>query len=427
VLVVCAVLLTAGCATGYQWTSYPPGDRLAALSAEQWQEDVAFLRSELPRRNPHLRTDPELGARFDARARELADAALAGADANEIVTGIAQLLATLGEGHTAINASPEVIFPIRVHWLADGLYVVRADREYESALGGRVIGVKTAQGSIVGVRELESTLNTVISADHPNGYRLAHGQVVQNPYLMRGLDLADRDGLRLVIRTDEGEATVLVAERRYSEVDAVSLAEQREHAPLSARDPGRNWWTRTGTDNEIVYLSYDSCRMDAYDLFRDVLAELAHDDVSRLIVDLRENSGGISLPGTWFANQLTDVEKLKAPGAIFVLIGPRTFSSGMMMAVDLMAKTDAVFAGEPLAESPTSWGEVKRFPLPNSGLMIGHSTRLVRYGGGKNLRLDDDGNIVPDPGFQIVQSIDEFMRGVDPVFEAAVAAKPPRR
>jgi hypothetical protein len=146
--------------------------------------------------------------------------------------------------------------------------------------------------------------------------------------------------------------------------------------------------------------------------------------VDRVVVDLRANSGGLSIPGTWFASQLGGIPKVNRDGGLFVLIGPRTFSSGMMMAVDLMDKTDAVFAGEPLAENVDAWGEVKRFPLPNSGLMIGHSTRFIRYGRWKDLRLDEDGNIVPDEGFEIRPTFADYENGRDPVLAAVLAYEP---
>jgi len=45
------------------------------------------------------------------------------------------------------------------------------------------------------IAEIESLLNDVISADHPNGCRPSHGQVLSDPYLMRGLGLAGPAGL----------------------------------------------------------------------------------------------------------------------------------------------------------------------------------------------------------------------------------------
>ncbi len=55
-------------------------------------------------------------------------------------------------------------------------------------------------------------------------------------------------------------------------------------------------------------------------------------------------------------------------GKIFVVIGRRTFSSGLLNAHDLAARTRAILIGEPTGGKPNSYGEVESFTLPRSGL-----------------------------------------------------------
>lgn len=420
VAVLAAALFVSGCRTTYEWTSYPDPKQLESLTAAEWREDVAYLREELPRRNPHLRQDEALGDRFEAEARQLETAIGPDTTCDEVIAGVARLLAVPGEGHTAINASPRLLYPVFSRWFADGLYVVSADRRYAEAVGTRVVGARQPDGTLIATAELEAVLNAVISVDHPNGYRLSHGQTLTNPRLMRGLGLADRDGLRLVLESDGTEFDLTIDEVARAEIDLLRLSDGRDRQPLAATRPYGNWWVRTGASGEIVYVSYDRCEMEGFRFFRQVLREVRDERTMQLIVDLRENSGGLSVPGTWFARRLRRLDVAASPETVAVLIGPRTFSSGMMLAVDLMHYTDARFAGEPLAESARSWGEVKRFPLPNSGLLIGHSTRLVDWSRGKDLRVDGDGNIVPDPGYHIVPSFADYTGGVDPVVEAVL-------
>jgi hypothetical protein len=52
--------------------------------------------------------------------------------------------------------------------------------------------------------------------------------------------------------------------------------------------------------------------------------------------------------------------------------------------------------------------------------MVGHSTVYFRYGRGKDLRLDEDGNLVPDPDFRIMPTFADYESGIDPVLEAAL-------
>ncbi|MFP4483635.1 MAG: hypothetical protein ACLFO1_02145 [Spirochaetaceae bacterium] len=421
VVAASVLLLMTACATPYQWTSYPADQTLESLTAAQWQEDIAYLRAELPDRNPHFHEDPDMAQRFDESLAVLEDRVDVNSTPGDVITGMARAIALIGEGHTSINASPDSYFPVIAGWFADGFYVAGADREYEEILGTRILGVRAADGTDVPLPGLEELVNSVIAADHENGLRPAQGNVLINPYLMRGLGLADGAELTYLLEIDGAQEAYTVEERAGADLDIVRAKDDAPQEALVDSSSEPNWYTRTGPDDEVIYISYDSCEMAAAGFFQAVLNEIKRTEVERVVVDLRANSGGVSFPGTWFASQLGGIPRVNRDGGLFVLVGPRTFSSGMMMAVDLMDKTDALFAGEPLAENVDAWGEVKRFPLPNSGLMIGHSTRFIRYGRWKELRLDEDGNIVPDEGFEIRPTFGDYENGRDPVLEAVLA------
>lgn len=415
------VALISSCSTPLAWQSYSQEVDLSTLTPAQWQEDLAFLRTELPARNPHFGEDPQMGQAFDTAAQAVLASIDSTTTAEKMVVELARLIALVGEGHTSLNALPDNYFPVIATWFADGFFVSGADREYASTIGARVVGIRDASGTALSTAELEPILNSVISADHPNGYRPSHAQVLSDPLLMRGLGLADETGLTYRLDHGSGIEEVTVAEKPGSQIEVVRATDDAPNTPLAARSGEPNWYTRTGLNDSVIYLRYDDCRMDAMGLFGEVLNELKRSSVERLIIDIRGNSGGISIPGSRFARQLSGIIGLDDPGDIFVLIGPGTFSSGMMFAVDLMDNTNAFFAGQPLAERPNSWGEVKQFQLPNSGLYVGHSTRFFRYGRGKDLRLDADGVLVPDEEFVIARTFEQYRLGIDPVVEQVLS------
>ncbi|MFW5776671.1 MAG: hypothetical protein ACOC2Y_04205 [Spirochaetota bacterium] len=419
-----ALVALTGCATPFQWEPYPSDGELDALTPDEWRADVEFLRTELPRRNPHFAEDTEMARTFEAEARAL-DASISEATTpSQMIAGLSELLALVGEGHTSLNSYPTTCFPVVARWFADGFFVAGADSAYSDIVGARVTGIRDASGERLSLAELEVALNSVISVDHPNGYRASQPQVLLDPHLMRGLGLADEGELTYVLEIGAMEIERTVSEMRRADLTMVYASDSAPEKPLAARSSDPNWYARTGEDDRTIYFSYDDCTDEARGLLQDLVDELKRSSVDRLIVDLRANSGGNSAPGTWFASQVAGIPELRGDGGIFVLIGPATFSSGMMLAVDFMEKTDALFAGRPIAESPNSWGEVKRFPLPRSGLMIGHSTKFFRYAEGKNLRLDSDGIIVPDSGFEFRPRFADYVGGVDPVVEAVLAYEP---
>lgn len=94
----------------------------------------------------------------------------------------------------------------------------------------------------------------------------------------------------------------------------------------------------------------------------------------------------------------------------------------MTNAADLLAVAPGAAAiGEPLVEPLDHYGEVSRFKLPCSGLVIGRSTRRWTHSEASGQR-PTRGVIEPNPGFLRRPTFEEFRSGADPVYSLAVAA-----
>jgi C-terminal processing protease CtpA/Prc len=105
----------------------------------------------------------------------------------------------------------------------------------------------------------------------------------------------------------------------------------------------------------------------------DVFALLESSGAERLIIDLRRNSGGNSTVLARFVPDLAANVHLAAPGSLRVLIGPATYSAGMTNAYELRTGARARLYGEPTGGKPDSWGELRTFTLPRSGLVVTYS------------------------------------------------------
>ena len=96
-----------------------------------------------------------------------------------------------------------------------------------------------------------------------------------------------------------------------------------------------------------------------------------------------------------------------------MLIGPRVFSSGIFAVSEMRRYTEAVLAGEPTGQGANHYGMTASFMLPNSGLVVQHSTRYWR------LDENDTGNaILPD--VPLPRDASAMLAGKDPVVEAAI-------
>jgi C-terminal processing protease CtpA/Prc len=105
---------------------------------------------------------------------------------------------------------------------------------------------------------------------------------------------------------------------------------------------------------------------------------------------------------------------LRWHGPCVFLIGPRTFSSALMLADAVKTAGIATIMGEETGECPTGFGEVMPYALPHTRLRIQvSSARFVRASGDAN----DRRGVVPD--IEIRPSPADLRLGIDTGLEAA--------
>jgi len=131
--------------------------------------------------------------------------------------------------------------------------------------------------------------------------------------------------------------------------------------------------------------------------------------VDKIVFDLRYNNGGHPQQGKDFIEKLHRV-KIKGPGKFFLLVGRKTSSEALINAVDYLSYPGVVVLGEETGGKPNHFGQVRRFVLPESGLIVSHSTDYFP------LMETDQGSLVPD--VIALEYMDLFLKGLDPAFEA---------
>jgi len=102
-----------------------------------------------------------------------------------------------------------------------------------------------------------------------------------------------------------------------------------------------------------------------------------------------------------------------APGAIYVLIAPHTFSAAQNLATRLERETFAVFMGEPTGSSPNHCGDATRFGDGPADLPAQVST--VRW-------MDSspaDKRVTIKPDVLVPSTFSDFLGGHDTVLETA--------
>jgi hypothetical protein len=180
-------------------------------------------------------------------------------------------------------------------------------------------------------------------------------------------------------------------------------------APLSRQLPDEAFWSRYLPDSRIVYCNfrgYAGIEKNAAELLE--LVQKNHPE--KVIVDLRQNGGGdYNLGKTFVIDPLRDLPGINKMGHLFVLIGPLTFSAGMVNAAQFRSETAALLVGEPIGEKPNSFQEAREMHLPNTHLIARYSTEKYNFA--------DKGENVIRPDKLVEWDWKSYQAGRDPVLE----------
>jgi len=387
---------------------------LATLGPDAWRADLAFLATELPRCHAnayHALTKEQ----WDERVRAL-DARLATLGPAASAVALAQLVAAVGDAHTelALAGAPfERFFPLQITWFADGLFVTAVDERFEPALAARVrrIGRMSAGEAAAAVR-------TVFASENESWPRAKVPQKLAQPGLLAALGVtASADSIPLVVAGPDGADVSVTIDGSGSGKWLVAPDPALVPPPTWQQRTREAYWFTPLAGGRALYLAYNRCAEDParpMKAFMDGLfAALARPGVERLVIDLRHNSGGNSAVLSAFLPALAAQPHLAASGALRVLIGTETYSSGMMNAYQLRDHAHARLFGEPTGGKPNSYGELRSFTLPRSGLEVYHSTKYFR---------DVDGDpAAVEPDVTVALRSEDFFAGADPVLERALA------
>jgi hypothetical protein len=193
-----------------------------------------------------------------------------------------------------------------------------------------------------------------------------------------------------------------------------STALDRAHAV--ARD--WHWWSPLDADG-AVYFRYDRCfeqkgRAPVASVVESLLAALDARPEARLVVDLRQNSGGDAPILAPLLAGIASRERFSARGSVVVLVGRRTFSAALTNTIDLRRRAGAVVVGEHPRGKPNSPSEGRDLVLPNSNMVVSISSQLVV----RDETLGDQPFLPLD--VEVVPTIADYRAGGDATLAAAL-------
>lgn len=405
-----------------------------------WQYDLSSLAQQMP----SLHSVPFPGvsvADFAGGAAVLSGRVPVSPDA-VIRTGLQALVASIGDPHTDVewpSPSPFEYLPFSFYWFDEGIYVTAAPAEYQELLGGKLIAIGRS-----GVDDVIRRLTPLVAHDNDSWlkYLLTANRLANTDFLL-GTGVTDSAAAaQVLVQAPSGEpgnaydgvgqAAMLRPVGRPPRLVSVNVAAADPARfpamlslapptlPLSRQHLDRHYWATVIDGGATVYFQYNSCTEDLVQPSADFLAQLnqmlAQPGVERLILDMRNNTGGsATILDPWI--QTIETSRFNQAGRLYVIVGRATFSAAMEAADLLRDGTAAIFVGEPTGGKPQFLLRRGDFALPFFGIR-------VSYSNGVEHANDPGPTLTPD--IQVGVTFQDYVNGVDRALDAILSIPPPR-
>lgn len=403
-----------------------PGNYSGSQKIERWKADITYLKERME--DTHYRI-------FDVLTKEQWDNEYSsllnkidGLDDEHIMTELAKIIASVGDGHTILFPSDKSDYKfqgylIKFYKFKDGLYIKGITPEYAQYTGMKVtkIGQMTTEDALKKIAE-------VVPHDNIFGIDWKSVSYLTYNFCLYGLGINNsKDALKLELEDENGKK--VNAEIKKAETDFLSsfhssnpegfvFANEKSSNPLPLylKNASDNYWFEFLPDINFVYMQVNAIQNKKEEKLKDfynrVFRFIDSNNVEGIIIDLRLNGGGNNQLNKYLVNNFIRHEKLNQKGKVFTIIGRNTFSAAMNLTSDLENNTQTIFIGEPTGSRPNFIGEINFIELPYSGLKVSASSRYWQKA------ASEDNRKWVFPEIYTPLSFSDYKNNVDPAMNA---------
>ena len=388
------------------------------LSSGEWTEDLDFLARKLP--EVHLNLFFKLPRKdFEEQVRQISDSIPSMTDL-EICIAFKKLIASIGDGHTGIDGliNNGVRYPFLFRLFSDGVYVVAAGEKYRSAIGARLTGIGDHN-----IKNVRRKLRTLIPLENKYSEYLHLTELLSSADVLYGLHILTEENVG-TFHFKKNKKKFTFSAHAYPDdqqedplITIVDTFKDNDiEIPLYQSNVTKCYWFRYLSKSRTLYIQYNRCKemqsLSFAEFTKQIMAVDDENPVDNVIMDMRHNYGGYSRVIDPLYAALKKRPVLMNRARLYVLISPFTYSSGFMNSTEMLyikGWKSAKLVGEPSAQKPNSYGDIRNFKLPNSDLTVYYSTQYYnRFSGDRDFFK---------PNIPVKMTSHDFFSGRDPVME----------
>ncbi len=414
-LLVCVFVLQAG--------------SQSKLSAKAWQDDLNFLKNTIHKDYPFL-FKKTTATDFDKAVDELHNN-IPNLQDHEIIVGFSRLISSFKYGHTRLGFErlpiPIHQLPVNLYHFNDGVYVQGVHKDYGQALGAKVIAIANMP-----IADVLKAIYPVVPVENDQYFKSFGFLYLVSPEILHAQGVIKELSNTIEFTLEKKGETFNLNFDALSGIRNLPLkygliqqddnwldARNQDQTPLYLKHLDKIYYYEYLPDQKAVYIRHSQIQDDPEEnipaFYSRVFDFIEQNDVERLILDVRLNSGGNNYKNKAIVTRIIASTKINRPGNLFVILGRRTFSACQNLVNELDNYTNAVFIGEPTGENVNFYGDNRRVELPNSKIPVFLS---FAWWQDKPQWENADWTV---PHIAVDMSFEDYKTNADPVLKAALS------
>ena len=378
-----------------------------------WRNDLEYLAKELPKN--HINLYFKLSEKEFKNEINTLNKNVPKLNDDQIMVELMKIVSSIGDEHTMIGYSTNDIFPVKFYWFEDGIYVIDTIAEYSE-----INQCKLSKINGIDIKKILEDVNNLIPHSNEQWVKHRMPYIIMSPTVLHGMGIIDgADKVTYTLINNKGSEFHI--DIKSIKLDSLQwLNAFNKEAPLYRKNSDKYYWYEYLSKENTIYYKHNVCRDQENNPFIDFSIDLfdtiKNKKPQKLIIDLRNNSGGDSK----YVDNITTKINLTAPelnekGKLYIIIGRETFSSAVLNCVYAKQNSEAIFVGEDTGGKPNDYSEVQLMELPNSKIKLQYSTK----------KFDDYDKDVDtfEPDINVKMNSTDYFENRDPVLETILKAK----
>ena len=344
---------------------------------------------------------------------------------------LCEIISDIEIGHMRIIPSIEfdtLYYPISGKWFGNDFYIMSTSVEYQEIIGGVL---KKING--IDLNEVLNRFDTIVSNENKQDLKKNFEYNFKfSKNVLDYLEFIKNDNIILTVEKNNKLFKVEVSPQEYYNFNNIvdngnglpmweKIYHENKEAPFSFVFDNHN---------KTLYFQYNKCYDNSmvgynnypnFEKFFDNMIEymkLHKKEYKDFIIDLRYNTGGNS---GILEEALNKHKEFLKKQNIKVLIGKKTYSSGQKAIEDILTiiSDDIKLYGEETGNSVLNYTDINQVILPISRWSLYTVKHEQRVPSLKKRQKDHNRGVIPD--FEVDMDYNDYINGIDTVYEYAIA------